>query len=72
MSHGGDVGRVAATAAAGIGLPGFLGTNTGALTACAGRAAPGVGDSGLRVHIERRGGDLTEYNNLRGWGVVTL
>lgn len=47
----------AGTAAAGVGLAGLvLGTNTGAFTACAGRAAPGVGESGgllacqLNVH----------------------
>ena len=37
----------AGTAAAGVGLPGLiLGTNTGAFTACAGRAGAGVGESG--------------------------
>jgi hypothetical protein len=35
-----------ALAAAGIGLAGFFGTNTGAFTAWAGSAALGVGDSG--------------------------
>lgn len=52
MSHGGDVGLDAVVAAAGTGLPGFLGTKTGALTAWAGRAALGVGDSGLHVCVE--------------------
>ena len=52
------------TAGAGVGLLGFLGTNTGAFTACAGRAALGVGDSGglrNRLYATASGDGHTPY-----------